>query len=74
MIWEDGICRKFQVGFDNLFDLILYVPVINLSVWDGSSWVEPVLRINAYCSRTQSSDASVARTCSPSDSSQALYH
>ena len=28
----------------SLFDLILYVPVNNFSVmWDGSSWVEPVL-------------------------------
>ena len=43
---------------------------------DGSSWVEPVLkvRINVSCSRTQRSDTCEARTSNPSVSSQALYH
>ena len=33
---------------------------------DGSSWVEPVLRINVSCSRTQRSDAGEAWTDNPS--------
>ena len=40
---------------------------------DGSSWVEPVLKaiINVSCLRTQCSDASEARICGHSVSSQA---
>ena len=41
MFWERVSCNHWKKF---LFDLILYVPVNNLSVMsDGSSWVEPVL-------------------------------
>ena len=41
--------------------------------WEGSSWVEPVLRINVSCLSTQCSDAGEAQTLNPSVSSQALH-
>ena len=56
----------------NVFDLILYVPVNNLSVMSGQvllGWTS-----TKSCSRTKRSDASRARTHGPSVSSQALYH
>ena len=60
------------IQFILLFDLIPYVPstIFQLSK-DGSTWVEPVLlaRINVFCSWTQRSDASEARTRGPSVSS-----
>ena len=60
-----------------LFDLILYVPISNLSV----TYVRTCLpglnqyqaRINVSCSRTQHDDDE-ALTRGPSVSSQALYH
>ena len=42
---------------------------------DGSSWVEPVLsKDKCVLLKVTCSDASEARTCNPSVSSQALYH
>ena len=60
-----------------LFDLIIYVPVNNLSVTSGRGflgWTSRLARIYVSCSRTQRSNAGEARTRGPSVSSQALYH
>ena len=54
-----------------LFDLILYIPSATFQLnRDGSSWVEPEM---CLAQGPQPSDASEARTCGLSVSSQALY-
>ena len=62
-----------------LYDLILYVPVIQQLSNVGKFWVEPVLSKDKCvllwsCSMTQRSNASEAQTRNPFVSSQALYH
>ena len=54
-----------KINYDNdLYDLILYVPVINFSVMSGR--VEPVLsKDNVSCSRTHNSDSREAQTLKP---------
>ena len=60
-----------------LFDLILYVPVNNLSVTSGRvvlGRTSTKLGLMCLVSRTQRSDVGEAQMRSPLVSSQALYH
>ena len=58
------------------FVLILYVPstIFSYKETSLSGLNEYKVRINVSCSKTQSSDASEARTQGPSVLSQTLYH
>ena len=68
--------KMFYAGVSQwfLFDLVLYIPVNNLSVMSGRiflGWTSTKLGL-MFCSRTQRSGAGEAGTPGPSVSSQAL--